>query len=142
MKRMKKKVLCVERNNSLAFVLRTVLKNSFNTKVVSNALQAIDELHSDTHTDCIVLSVEKQNFRNIALLQHLKTSSFLKDIPVIVLADFYDKELETLCEEYNVTEVFEKPFDPLKLLEAVEEQCCPSLDSHIIFKKRKILNLN
>lgn len=142
MKRMKKKVLCIERNNSLAFVLRTVLKNSFNTKVVSNALQAIDELHGDTPTDCIILSVEKQNFRNRALLQHFKTSSFLKDIPVIVLADLYDKELEALCEEYNVTEVFEKPFDPLKLLDTLEEQCCPSLDSQIIFKKRKILNLN
>lgn len=139
---MKKKVLCIERSSSLSFILRTVLRKSFDVQVVSNALMAIGRLQKSGDIECVILSIEKGNFRNIALLQHIKTSSFLKDIPIIVLTDVYDDELKKLCKLYGVLEVFEKPFDPLKLLDTMEEYFFPTSDSEIIFKKRKILNLN
>jgi|GEM_PF-3670857 len=142
MKTKKKKVLCIERNSSLAFVLKTVFKNAFDITVVANALQAIEVLRIQSDTDFIIISVEKNNYRNLALIDHLRSSTFLKNIPLIILAESITEELEDLKKDPQVINVLEKPFDPIQLVNVVEKQCYRPNETEIIFKKRKLLNLN
>ncbi len=141
MKMMKKKVLCIEQNYSLGFVIKTVLSESFNVINVPNAFDAMNEL-SQEEIDCIILSVEQKNVQSLELLKHLHSSSLLKDIPVVVISDYEDEKLKSACIKHNVSETFKKPFDPLKLLESIRVLCSPVDTTQILFKKRKVLNLN
>lgn len=141
MKEMRKKVLCIEQNYSLGFVIKTVLSEYFSVTVVPNAFDAMDELTQDTF-DCIILSEEQQNKQSSQLLQHLRSSSLLKNIPVVVISDYEDENLKRNCRLSNVAEIFKKPFDPLKLLDSIHGLCEPVDTTQIIFRKRKILNLN
>ncbi|MCO6496152.1 MAG: response regulator [Chitinophagaceae bacterium] len=138
---MKKKVLCIESNLSMRLVIQNVLSESFRVKTVSNIFDAMDQLPSSGF-DCIVLSVEKRNLLPAALLHHLNTSCFLKDIPVVMIADYENEKLRKICDDYDVSGFFKKPFDPLRLYESVRTICYPPDTSQIILKKRKFLNLN
>lgn len=141
MKEMKKKVLCIEQNHSLGFVIRTVLSESFSVKVVPNAFDAMDELISED-TDCIILAIEKENIQSHNFLQHLRSSSLIKNIPAIVISDYENNQLRNMCEQSNIAKIFKKPFDPLRLLDTVRNLCNSVDTSQVIFKKRKLLNLN
>ncbi len=138
---MKKKVLCIEQNHSLGFVIKTVLSESFLVKVVPNAFDAMDELIKE-ETDCIILALEKENVQSHSFLQHLRSSSLIKNMPTIVISDYEDNHLRNVCEQSNIAKMFKKPFDPLRLLDTVRNLCSTVDTSQVIFKKRKILNLN
>lgn len=139
---MKRNVLCVERNSSLRFLLQTVLKKQGNVNCVSNAFEASDYLHRAEKTHCLVLSIESNSDENLALLRHVKTSSSLKHIPVIVLSGTDDEWVRSICQEFEVEAFFLKPFDPLALVRVIEDLPIEKGEMQIIMKKQKILNLN
>ncbi len=141
MKVMKKKVLCIEQNHSLGFVIKTVLSESFLVKVVPNAFDAMDELIKDD-TNCIILAVEKENKQSLNFLQHLRSSSLLKNTPVVVISDYDDNFLREICQQSNISKIYRKPFDPLRLLDTVQSLCSTVDTSQVLFENRKILNLN
>lgn len=141
MKMMKKKVLCIEQNHSLGFVIKTVLSESFLVKVVPNAFDAMDELIRE-ETDCIILALEKENKHSLNFLRHLRTSSLLKNIPAIVISDYEDSHLKEICQQSDISKIYKKPFDPLRLLDTVRNLCSTVDTSHVLFEKGKILNLN
>ncbi|HRO73819.1 MAG TPA: response regulator [Saprospiraceae bacterium] len=138
---MKKKVLCIEQNHSLGFVIKTVLSESFLVKVVPNAFDAMDELIKDD-TNCIILAVEKENKQSLNFLQHLRSSSLLKNTPVVVISDYDDNFLREICQQSNISKIYRKPFDPLRLLDTVQSLCSTVDTSQVLFENRKILNLN
>ena len=141
MKIMKKKVLCIEQNHSLGFVIKTVLSESFFVKVVPNAFDAMDELIKE-ETNCIILALEKENKQSLNFLQHLRSSSLLKNIPAIVISDYEDNQLREICDLNNISKIYKKPFDPLRLLETVRSLCSTVDTSQVLFEKQKMLNLN
>ncbi|MBW7840222.1 MAG: response regulator [Chitinophagaceae bacterium] len=138
---MKKKVLCIESNNSLGMVIKTVLSDSFRVSVVNNIFDAMDQLPC-ADFDCIVLSVEQRNMLPAALLHHLDSSAFFREIPVVMLSDYEDEQLSQIRDVYEVAAFFRKPFDPLRLADSVKSICYPVSTSEVLFKKRKFLNLN
>lgn len=138
---MKKKVLVIEQNHSLGFVVKTVLNEVFTTIVVSNPFDAMDVL-SETEIACIVLGIDENDQQSHSMLQHLKSSSLLRNIPLVALTDMRKKDFLKIFGSGTVTAIFEKPFDPLKVRERVGELCKPVDTSQIIFRKRKTLNLN
>jgi response regulator RpfG family c-di-GMP phosphodiesterase len=73
-------------------------------------------LHRTSHFDLIIISIDSKQDDNFQLLQHLKTSSLLRKIPVLVLANGDDANLENECAELCVEAYVEKPFDPLIFL--------------------------
>lgn len=141
MKRMKKKVLVIEQNHSLGFVLKTVLNESFDTLVVSNPFDAMDAI-SQHEIACIVLGIDKRNGESHSFLQHLKSSSLLKNIPLVALTDMDAKVFKEIYGENDPLCIFPKPFDPLKVKETVTGLASTVDTTQIIFRKRKILNLN
>src|SRR5574338_1527771 len=104
MKMMKKKVLCIEQNHSLGFVIKTVLSESFLVKVVPNAFDAMDELIKD-EMDCIILALEKENRQSLNFLQHLRSSSLLENIPAVVISDYEDQQLREICRLNNISKI-------------------------------------
>lgn len=92
--------------------------------------------------DLILLSIESLEDDNIELLYHLGSSSMLRNIPVIILSSRKYDELKDVCLESNVHSFFTKPFNPLELSEKINQTISTTNESQILFKKRKIFNLN
>lgn len=138
---MKKRVLCVEQNYSLGFVVKTVLSNSFDVVLVYNIFDAMEKLQQHEY-NCILLAIEKNNPLPAALLQHLRSSSLYKNIPVVVLSDHESENLVAMCNDFEIADFFKKPYNPLHLLDAVKSICQPVDTSQILFKRTKSINLN
>ena len=102
----------------------------------------MERLASEKKTDLIILSIENEQDENVELLYHLGSSSLLRDIPVIILSNTNYEELKSVCLESNVHAFFVKPFNPLELSEKINQIILTTNESQILYKKRKIFNLN
>src|SRR5829696_5873105 len=107
---MKMKVLLVDQNKAISFLIETLLEKQYEVYPVQDSYFAISELASNKSFDLISLSIDSKHDENFQLLQHLKTSSLLRKIPVLVLASGSEATLETECEELGVGAYVEKPF--------------------------------
>ncbi|MEP7250998.1 MAG: response regulator [Ginsengibacter sp.] len=139
---MKKNVLCIEKNKSICFVIKTLLKEKFNVQLFEDGYLAMKSISTERSIDLILLSIESVEDDNIELLYHLGSSSVLRNIPVIILSSKNYDELKDICLESNVHSFFTKPFNPLELSEKINQTILFANESQILYKKRKIFNLN
>jgi len=79
-------------------------------------------LSKDNHPDLIILDREMPNLGGIKFLRALRGSGLHKEIPVMFLSSWIDREFETDLQELNVQKFIEKPFDPTYLVEQVANQ--------------------
>ncbi|MEO8965591.1 MAG: hypothetical protein ABI370_13075, partial [Gammaproteobacteria bacterium] len=61
--------------------------------------------------------------------------------PVIILSESEDLQ-KLAAKNPNVIAVFTKPFDPLKLLNLMNEHVLNNVETQILSRKRKIFHLN
>ncbi|MEP6583201.1 MAG: response regulator [Ginsengibacter sp.] len=139
---MKKNILCIERNKSICFLIETLLRGKYGVISCEDNYLAMEKIASGTTADLIILSVENADDENVELLYHLGTSSLLRNIPVIILSNTIYEDLKSVCFESNIHAFFTKPFNPLKLSEKINQIILTTNESQILFKKRKIFNLN
>ena len=56
----------------------------------------------------------------VELLRNLKSSGFYKEVPVIVISGYDEKEQKIKCMKLGAYDYFLKPFNPKDLLFSVE----------------------
>ncbi|MEO7048087.1 MAG: response regulator, partial [Ferruginibacter sp.] len=117
---MKKKVICIDRNNAICFLVKTVLKTNYQVFAEHTSMKAIELLHNHQQIDAIILSIDSENDEFNEILHHISTSSFFSSTPVIILSESEDLQ-KLAAKNPNVIAVFTKPFDPLKLLNLMNE---------------------
>lgn len=139
---MKKNILCIERNRSIRFLIETLLKDKYAVLTVGDNLLAMERINSGVDVDAIILSIEDAEDENAELLYHLGSSSLLRNIPIIVLSNSKYDELKPICLESNVHAFFAKPFNPIELVEKIDQAMLVDKQSQILHKKRKVFNLN
>lgn len=113
---MKRNVLIIERNEAISFLLQTVLQKKFRTFRENNCLTATARLQKQ-NIDGIVLSIDGLKDDNYEFLSHIKTSYLFQSIPVLVVSNNKSPEFHRLLSSLGVSEVFQKPFDPLYIVE-------------------------
>ncbi len=139
---MKKNVLCIEKSGPICFLIETLLKDKYAVFSFENNCLAMEHIASEKITDLIILSIENGEDENVEFLYHLGSSSLLRNIPVIILSNTNYEELKSVCRESNVLAFFTKPFNPLELSEKINQTILTTNESQILYKKRKIFNLN
>ena len=139
---MKRKVLLVDQNKAISFLIETLLEKQYEVCPVQDSYFAINELASNKSFDLIIVSVDSKQDDNFQLLQHLKTSSLLRKIPVLVLANGSDANLGNECAELCVEAYVEKPFDPLIFLYKINTLLLGRNENKPVKRHLKILSLN
>ena len=139
---MKKNVLCIEKSRPICFLIETLLKDKYAVFSFENNYMAMERIVSQKTTDLIILSIENAQDENVELLYHLGSSSLLRDIPVVILSNANYEEVKSICLVSNVHAFFTKPFNPLELSEKINQTILTTSESQILFKKRKIFDLN
>src|ERR1700710_2748258 len=119
---MKKQILAIDDSKAIRFLLQTVLGREYQVVTVPDGYSAMYYLSHRNQPDLIIVDPQLPDMENWELIQQLSSSGMYGDIPVLVLSGLDKHETETKCLEYGVAKYFLKPFNPVDLLAAIQDQ--------------------
>lgn len=118
---MKKHILAVDDSKAIRFLLQTVLGRDYQVITVPDGFSAMYYLSNRTQPDLIIADPQLPDMENWELIKQLSTSGLHGDIPVVVLSGLDQRETESKCMEFGVVRYFLKPFNPVELMESIND---------------------
>lgn len=115
---MSKSILSVNGNRAMNYLLQTILKDEYDFLPATDVFQAMRQLKSNKTICFLIVDVDFHPQQGWELIEHIKSST-LYHIAVIVLATENTETLRQKCYEYEVDEIFFKPFNPIDLIAAI-----------------------
>jgi len=115
---MSRSILSVNGNKAMNYLLQTILKKEYEFVPASDVYQAMHHLRTNKKICALVVDLDFQPQQSWELIEHLKSSRLYK-IPIVVLTTDNNDTLKDKCYEFEVDEIFFKPFNPLDLIAAV-----------------------
>lgn len=124
---MKQNIIVIEKNESVRYLLSTVLQNRYRVSAFPDCYQAFGDLMSK-EVDLVILSVNGRDQQGIDFLEHIQTSRLHFNLPVIIISNEDMAGLKGLHSSYNFHAggFFAKPFDPMHLVKKVEDLLTPA----------------
>ncbi|HEY0356601.1 MAG TPA: response regulator [Flavisolibacter sp.] len=116
---MAKSILIVGGSKAMNYLLQTVLENDYQIIAVTDIFQAMHHLRRNKNIKTILADLDFQPQQAWELIEHIKSSRLYR-IPVIVLSTDNNDTLKKKCYEFEVDEIFIKPFNPLDLIAAIK----------------------
>ncbi|HMG92969.1 MAG TPA: response regulator [Chryseolinea sp.] len=115
-----RKVLLIEDDALLCWLLEKILKNKYDVTVMNDGKTAWEWLSKDNIPDLIVSDLKMPSLGGIELLENLNSHDTLKTIPVIIHSGFEDSGKRKKCLELGAFAYLVKPFEPEYLVSEVE----------------------
>jgi CheY-like chemotaxis protein len=115
---MSKSILSVNGNRAMNYLLQTIFGKEYNFVPVTDVFQAMHQLRLNRKIWTLMVDLDFHPQQGWELIEHIKSSK-LFCIPVIVLATENTEILRQKCYEYEVDEIFFKPFNPVDLIAAI-----------------------
>lgn len=139
---LKKAILTVEDSKALRFVIKTIFSKDYSVTSVPSCNAAVQKLHAHTNKhDLIILDIPDTDSDNFKLLEHIATSSYLSNIPTVVLSNSGDENLKSEAIQLGASFFIKKPFDPVFLADKVRELTHGDT-KELAPKRRNFINLN
>lgn len=135
----KKAIMTVGNNNAMSYLMTTVLGKDFTVTSVDNYTDALSQLRADLNKDIVILDIPDSDSDNFELLEHMNSSSVLKNIRTVVISNSDDETFKNKTVELGASLFLTKPFDPVYLSDRVKAMT--KMETRIITKKRNF-NLN
>ncbi len=114
-----KKVLVVEDDSPLCWLLETIMRDKYEVTVVNNGLDAWSLLSERNIPDVIISDLSMPGLDGIELLENLSESGLFRNIPVIILSGDEEPAKRKRCLGLGAFGYVIKPFEPRLLLEEV-----------------------
>lgn len=114
-----KKVLIVEDNISMRFLLERIFKDTYTVKTADDGLTAMVQLSKGFLPDIIVTDINMPSINGRELIMYLKKSSLYGHIPIITLSATTNDVIKTDDLLPIVDDNLQKPFEPKELLQRV-----------------------
>ena len=112
---MKMHVLIIEDNVYVKNLLEHFLKLNYTVTVKNDGQEALDWLEDGNTTDLIISDIMMPNIDGYQLLNNIKSSAYLNEIPVIMLSSKEKSEERIKCFELGASDYILKPFNPEEL---------------------------
>jgi CheY-like chemotaxis protein len=116
---MSKSILSVNGNKAMNYLLQTILEKEYRFVPASDVFQAMHQLRNNKGICALMVDLDFQPQQGWELIEHIKSSK-LYNIPVVVLTTENSDTLKQKCYEFEVDEIFFKPFNPLDLIAAIK----------------------
>lgn len=116
---MSKSILSVNDNNAMNYLLKTLLEKEYQFIPVSDPLHGMHCLRVHKKIGVLIVDLDFHSQQNWELIEHIKSSKLYKT-PVIVLATENSEILRQKCYDFEVDEIFFKPFNPVDLIAAIQ----------------------
>ncbi len=117
---MKRKVLIIESSNAIRFLLQTVLEKDFEVFTAEDGAGGIYWLSRKIKPSLIITDPQLPDLENWELIEQLTSSPMFRQIPIIILSSLGQSETAERARDYNLARSFNKPFNPIALLEAAK----------------------
>jgi CheY-like chemotaxis protein len=115
---MRKSILSVNGNRAMNYLLKTILEKEYQFIPAIDVFQALHQLRTNKNIFFLIVDLDFHSQQAWELIEHIKSSKLYK-IPVIVLATDNTELLRQKCYDYEVDEIFFKPFNPVDLRGAI-----------------------
>ncbi|HEU4471299.1 MAG TPA: response regulator [Flavisolibacter sp.] len=116
---MSKSILSVNGNKAMNYLLQTIFEKEYDFVPVIDVYQALYKLRSNRSIKALVVDVDFQSQQSWELIEHIKSSKLYR-IPIVVLTTANSEAIRQRCYEYEIDEIFFKPFNPVDLITAVK----------------------
>ena len=117
---MRKEILVVDDSKAIRFVLQTILKKHYKVTSVADGVSAMYCLRKHNLPDLIIINPDLNAFKDWELIKYLHSSHLYSSIPLIVISNQPEENTRLNAIKYQVVDFFQKPFNPLNLLESVD----------------------
>jgi two-component system chemotaxis response regulator CheY len=114
-----KKVLVIEDDAPLCWLLEKILSKKHDVVVMSNGLEAWCWLTEGNYPDLIISDIKMPSLDGLELLENLSSSGLFRAIPVIMLSAFEDPAKRKQCLDLGAYAYLVKPFEPQLLMDTV-----------------------
>ena len=129
-KKMKKEILVIDDSKPIRFLLHTILKKHYKVVSVPDGLSAMYYLRKQSNPDLIILDSDLPDMPDWELVRFLSSSFFYNSIPIIVMSNQAADTTRDKANKYGVREYCLKPFNPLHILERVDNIMIDSSIKH------------
>jgi CheY-like chemotaxis protein len=126
---MSKSILSVNGNKAMNYLLQTILEREYQFVPAADVFQGMHHLRINKKISALVVDLDFQPGQSWELIEHIKSSK-LYNIPVIVLTTDNNETLRQKCYEFEVDEIFFKPFNPEDLIAAIKSMMTVSLSNN------------
>ncbi len=116
---MSKTILSVNSNKAMTFLLQTIVENEYDFVSVTDVFQAMHQLKIRKKFSCLLVDIDFNQQQAWELIEHIESSKMYR-IPIIVLATENTELLRQKCYEYEIEEIFFKPFNPVDVITAIQ----------------------
>lgn len=116
-----KKVLVIEDDVPLCWLLEKILQNKFHVFIRHDGMEAWSWLTDGNLPDIIISDLKMPTLDGMELLENLQSSGLFKNIPVIILSGYEDSAKRKKCLDLGAYTYVIKPFDPQTFVEQVEQ---------------------
>jgi len=115
-----KRILIIEDDEPLCWLLEKILKEKYEPIIMKNGLEALSWLSDGNLPNLIISDINMPTLDGIELLENVRSSGILRDIPVIMLSAYDDSEKRKKCLALGASNYLIKPFEPQLLIEEIE----------------------
>jgi DNA-binding response OmpR family regulator len=127
---MKQTVLVINDSKAIRFLLQTILSKKYNVISFHDTCSTMQWLLRKNIPQLIIADPQLPDGENWELISNLHNSGLYGTIPVVVLSNLSEEEMIVNCAEYtNVVKSFTQPFNPLELLEVVDNLVASNVPS-------------
>ncbi|MEM5471512.1 response regulator [Hoeflea sp. AS60] len=117
---MKKKVLTVDDSRTIRNMLLVTLNNAgFDIVQAEDGIEGLEVLE-ESNPDVIVTDINMPRLDGFGFIEGVRQNERYRAIPILVLTTESDAEKKNRAREAGATGWIVKPFDPSKLIAAIE----------------------
>lgn len=127
---MSKSILSVNGNRAMNYLLQTIFEKEYDFLPTGNVFEAMQQLKANKQIGALIVDVDFQPQQSWDLIQHIKSSKLYK-MPIIVLATENNEVVKQKSYQFELDEIFFKPFNPVDLIAAVKNLMTVSMLSNV-----------
>ena len=118
----KKKILVIDDEKSIRFIIESTLKQEFDVVSLSNGQEGLDYLEAGNFPDMIICDLVMPVLTGFDFLERIKTSGFFDDIPIMILSGREWSKDKIKCFEMGAEDYVVKPFNPSELVARINRR--------------------
>jgi len=118
---MKPIILAVDDSKAIRFLLQSIFGKKYQVVTAADASSAMYWLSRKQLPQLIITESQLPDVDNWEFVANLKNSFLYQPIPAIVLSSQDAQETQSQCKAYGIDYFFSKPFNPVELIELVDE---------------------
>jgi two-component system, chemotaxis family, chemotaxis protein CheY len=130
---MKKKILAIDDEKSIRFIIENTFNKDFEVTSISNGMDALFYLQTGNLPDVIICDVEMPVLNGFEFIRRIRESGFFDEIPLIMLSGKEESADKIKCFEMGADDYVLKPFNPKELIARIKRR----LEFKELYSQRK-----